>query len=55
MTYLLVNMLCIESQMIEDGAQQLLLNSYQKRDPISSKLMTMSYTEKTSTFKTLYT
>ena len=32
--------------MIEDGTQQLLFNSYQKRDSISSKLMTMSYTEK---------
>ena len=31
--------------MIEDGMQQLLFNSYQKRDPISSKLMTMSYTK----------
>ena len=46
MTYGLVNMLRTESCMIEDGTQQLLFNSYQKRDPISSNLMTMSYTEK---------
>ena len=45
MTYPLVNMLCIESWMIVDGTQQLLFNIYQERDPISSKLMAMSYTE----------